>query len=582
MTEAAGFQAVGVFRVQPCSVFSKRRSPASFYRCAIRLAALALALIAASPARAAPHDELTIGVTQFPATLNPAIDSMAAKSYVLGLALRPFTAYDADWKLVCLLCTQLPSIANGLAAPVDLGGGRKGVDITYTIRPDAKWGDGVPVTTADVQFTYQVGRDPRSAVSNAELYRRITSIDVKDDKTFTMHVDKLTFDYAAIDDFVLLPAHIEQAAFADPAQYRRRTRYVTDPTNSGLYNGPYRIAEVTPGSDVVLAPNRYWPGPPAPFRRITVRAIENTAALEANLLSGGIDMIAGELGLPVDEALAFEKAHGDSFRVIYKPGLTFEHVDLNLARPPLGDRRVRQALLWALDRAAIGRSLFAGRQPVADSFVNPLDRGYSAATPHYRYDPARAASLLDAAGWHATRGGVRHDAEGRPLSLELMTTAGNRSRELIEQVLQSQWRQLGVDVRLKNQPARVLFGETLPHRQFDMALYAWISAPENVPRSIFHSHEIPDAANGYAGQNVAGFKDAGMDRLIDAAEVELDPEKRQGLWAQMQRLYAAALPSLPLYFGSQVFVLPKWLKGVRPTGNQSPTTLWVTDWSAQP
>ena len=96
-------------------------------------------------------------------------------------------------------------------------------------------------------FTYEVGRNRQSAISNAELYRRITGIDVKDDKTFTMHFDKLTFDYAAINDFVVLPAHIERPAFADPAQYRVQTRYATDPTNPGLYNGPYRISEVATG-----------------------------------------------------------------------------------------------------------------------------------------------------------------------------------------------------------------------------------------------------------------------------------------------------------------------------------------------
>jgi len=64
-----------------------------------------------------------------------------------------------------------------------------------------------------VRFTYEVGRNPQSGVSNAELYRRITGIDVKDDRTFTLHVDKLTFDYAAIHDFMLLPAHIERDAF---------------------------------------------------------------------------------------------------------------------------------------------------------------------------------------------------------------------------------------------------------------------------------------------------------------------------------------------------------------------------------
>lgn len=548
---------------------------------ALRVVALALLVLRAMPAAAAGHDALTIGITQFPATLNPNLDAMAAKSYVLGLALRPFTVYDADWKLVCLLCTKLPTIANGLAVPVDLGHGKKGIDITYTIRPDAKWGDGVPVTTKDVLFTYEVGKNKKSGVADAELYRRITKIDVKNDKTFTLHLDKLTFDYAAINDFVLLPAHLERAAFADPAQYRLRTRYNTDPANPGLYNGPYRISAVSRGVSVTLVPNRYWAGPPPPFQRITVRTIENTAALEANLLSGTIDMISGELGLPLGEALAFDEQHGGAFRVIYKPGLIFEHVDVNLARPTLADPRVRRALLLGIDRQAISKYLFAGKQPVADSFVNPLDPAYSAAIPRYPYDPAKAARLLDDSGWHTGDGGARRNASGERLSLTLMTTAGDHTRELVEQVLQSQWEKLGIDVRLKNQPARVLFGDTLPHRRFDLAMYAWISAPENVPRSSLDSQEIPSAANNYSGQNAGGFANPEMDRLIDALETELDPKKRKELWQSAQRLYASLLPSLPLYFRSQAFVLPQWLTGVRPTGNQYPTTLWVTGWAVR-
>ena len=79
-----------------------------------------------------------------------------------------------------------------------------------------------------------------------------------------------------------------------------------------------------------------------------------------------------------------------------------------------------------------------------------------------------------------------------------------------------------------------------------------------------------------------GFTSPEMDRLIDAAEIELDPAKRKALWARMQRIYATELPSLPLYFRSNVFVLPKWLSGIRPTGNQYPTTLWITNWTATP
>ena len=103
--------------------------------------------------------------------------------------------------------------------------------------------------------------------------------------------------------------------------------------------------------------------------------IENTAALEANLLSGAIDMIAGELGLTLDQALAFEPRYGARYQLIFKPGLIYEHIDLNLDNPSLADPRVRRALILALDRQAISEQLFAGRQPVADASVSPLDWG---------------------------------------------------------------------------------------------------------------------------------------------------------------------------------------------------------------
>jgi peptide/nickel transport system substrate-binding protein len=542
---------------------------------------LAILLLTTSAAVARPADELAIGVIQFPATLHPSINAMTAKSYVLGMVRRPLTTYDAQWHLVCMLCVELPTIENGRAVPFDLGGGKRGIRLTYTLRPDARWGDGVPVDTGDVLFTYEVGRNPKSGIGNSELYRRITHIAVKDAKTFTVEMDKLTFDYAALDDFELLPAHLERAAFADPTQYRFRTLYDTDSTNPGLYFGPYRITELASGSHIVLEPNPTWWGDKPAFRRIVVWAVENTAALEANLLAGGLDMVAGELGFSLDQALAFEKRHGDRFTVLYKPSLSFEHAELNLDNPVLADKRVRQALLYGVDRDAISKQLFAGRQPVAASSVSPLDWVYTDDVAHYPYDPAKARALLDAAGWRGEDGGVRRNAAGDKLTLDLATTAGNRIRELVEQVLQSQWRDIGVELHLKNQPARVLFGESVTRRDFTMALFAWTSAPENVPRTTLRSDEIPTAETGWRGQNYAGFKSADADRLIDAIEIELDRDRRAALWHRLQALYAEELPALPLYFRADAYVLPKWLKGVTPTGHQYPTTLWIEQWRVE-
>lgn len=546
----------------------------------VLLLVFGLLLAAASAAAAATRadDELSIGVTQYASTLNPVIDQMFIKDYVLGAVDRPLVTYDADWKLVCMLCTELPSFENGRAKKVDLGNGKTGVAVTFTLQPNARWGDGVPVTSDDAVFSYALGKNPLVPVADAKVYQRIVKIEATDPKTFVITLDRLTFDYvAALQSFYILPAHLERAAFADPAQYRFRTLYDTDPTNPGLYDGPYRIAELVPGSHIVLERNPDWYGQRPYFRRVVIWTVENTAALEANLLAGGLDMVAGELGFSLDEGLAFESRHGGAFALLYKPGLSYEHIDLNFDNPILADLRVRQALLYGIDRKAISDEIFAGRDPVADSFVPPLDPAYSKAVPHYGYDPQKARALLDQAGWQAGSDGIRHK-DGAPLTLELATTSGNRTREMIEQVLQAQWRQIGIDIRLKNQPARVLIGDTASHRKFQMAMFAWIGAPEEVPRSELSSSQIPSAQNGWSGENFGGFSNPEADRLLDAIEDELDTTKRLDLWRQLQVLYAEQLPALPLYFRADPFVLPKWLEGVTPTGHDAPSTLWIENW----
>ena len=541
---------------------------------------LAAALTGPPAARAGGSGELKIGLTQFPSTLHPNIDSMLAKNYVLAMTARPITVYDQEWQLICMLCTELPTLENGLAKKEPLPEGGEGMALTYTLQPEATWGDGTPVTTKDVVFTWEVGRNLESGVTNSELYKRILGVDVIDDKTFTMHVDRVTFEYNAINDFRLVPAHIERPIFeAGPTEYRNRTAYDSDPTNPGLAFGPYRVVEIVKGSHVALEPNPTWWGEAPAFDRITVRTIENTPALEANLLSGSIDMIAGELGLTIDQALAFEKRHGEDYQVIYKPGLVYEHIDLQLENPILQDVRVRHALLYAIDRDALNDRLFGGKQPPADTSVSPLDKVHSDDIRRYPFDPSKAAALLDEAGWSEIKNGVRHNAAGEPLTLEFMTTAGNRTRELVQQVLQNQWKQIGIDARIRNEPARVYFGETLDQRKHKaLAMFAWSSSPENVPRSILHSEEIPTEANGWSGQNYTAYKNPEMDDLLDRTERELDFEKRKGLWARIQQIYAEDLPVLPLYWRANTFVLPNWLEGVRPTGHQYTTTLWVEEW----
>ena len=164
-----------------------------------------------------------------------------------------------------------------------------------------------------------------------------------------------------------------------------------------------------------------------------------------------------------------------------------------------------------------------------------------------------------------------------------MTTAGNRTRELVEQVLQSQWRKIGVDVRIKNEPARVLFGETMPHRRFDLAMYAWISAPGKRaaldPAFGARSRARP---TGSPARTRRASENPEMDRLIDALEIELDRRSGRAMWAELQRLYATELPSLPLYFRSDCVHPAEMARAAcgRPA-TSTPSTLWITEWSVQ-
>ncbi len=181
---------------------------------------------------ATAKDDLVIGITQFPSTFNPLIESMMAKSYILAMTRRPLTTYDKDWQLVCLLCTKLPTVENGLAVREPLPDGKQGIAITVTLQPGATWGDGTPVTTRDVVFTWEVGRHPKSGVGNFECYRRILRVDAEDERTFTLHVDRVTYDYNDLSGFTLLPAHLKSGPFADPLECRHRTRFDTDTANA--------------------------------------------------------------------------------------------------------------------------------------------------------------------------------------------------------------------------------------------------------------------------------------------------------------------------------------------------------------
>jgi peptide/nickel transport system substrate-binding protein len=111
-----------------------------------------------------------------------------------------------------------------------------------------------------------------------------------------------------------------------------------------------------------------------------------------------------------------------------------------------------------------------------------------------------------------------------------------------------------------------------------MMMYAWSSNVTESPLRTLGSGQIPTAANNYGGSNYIAFSDPKMDADIAAAERELDPAKQKVLWADMQHIYADAIPVLPLFFRAEAHVTPIWLKGYVPTGQADGTSVFSENW----
>ena len=265
--------------------------------------------------------------------------------------------------------------------------------------------------------------------------------------------------------------------------------------------------------------------------------------------------------------------------MIFEDGMTYEHIDFNLKNPILQDKNVRKALFYAIDRDKITQALFENRQKKALTYFHPRDVYYTENVTKYDFDPKKAESLLDAAGWTKNPTTGFREKNGQKLALSIMTTAGNKTRELVEGVLKEQWRQVGVDVAINNEPARVFFGETVKKGAYPgMAMFAWVSSPDNPPRSTLHSSEIPTEKNGYSGQNGNSWSVKRVDEILDATAVEFDVDKRKKLMEELMQIYADEAPTIPLFMRAEIAIVPTNLAGFDVTGHQFPSTLSVEKW----
>jgi peptide/nickel transport system substrate-binding protein len=489
----------------------------------------------------ASNDLLIVGYDREPDTLNR-FSTHILEDIQAGV-VEGLTVTDEKMNILPLLAAEVPTPENGGVSLRPDGG----MDVTWKLRPNVTWHDGTPFTSADVKFTVEAINDPNYNPESTDGFDRISSVDTPDPLTAIVHYKEVYAPYAL--QFVrgALPRHVLQGRDIDRAN---------DYNRAPLGTGPYRVAEWKSGEYIRLerVPT-YWRGSEYPrIRQLLFRFIPNTNTRINQLKSGEVHVV---VTFPWDKHREVEAIPGV---VVHRtPGNAYEHVTLNARRiAAFRDVRVRQALMHAVDRELIVRSILDGLAPVTHGAIQPGSWAYTDDVTKYAFDPARARALLDEAGWHAAGSGVRQK-DGASLAFALITQAGFAVRESVAQVLQRQFREVGVDMKVQLVDGTSISGLWF-EGNFDAMLHWWQMPADPELTLFFAADRVPPH-----GRNINYFDDAEVTRLAYAADRTVEISERRRLLGLAQQRIAALVPELPLYSVTKLDAIPATLRGF--TGN---------------
>ncbi|HZU72597.1 MAG TPA: ABC transporter substrate-binding protein [Acidimicrobiales bacterium] len=433
--------------------------------------------------------------------------------------------------------------------------------VTYTISPKAKWSDGQPITSADFQYTWDQiahGKD----IYSTQGYSDISSVD-----TPSPNVAVATFikpyapwkDLFGADGFGILPSHILKGQDRDAAM---KNGY----TWSG---GPWMMPANgwVKGQSITLVPNPNYYAQKPYLDKVVFQIITDTSSEAKAYQTGQFMMIYPQPQVTLAQTV--KNLPNSNFKVY--ESLNFEGVWFNLQKPPLNDINVRQALGYATDRDLIVSQLFGPIDPslkaLEDGMSPGLTKYYQSNFSKYKLDLTKVDSLMKASGWAKNAAGY-WAKNGQEADLTVKSTAGNARRELMEQILQSQWKTAGFNLTVANEQSGTLFGQDLPGGNFQIGIYAQTPTspdPSNSGCIIFCTVNIPGPANQNSGENWDRVSDPSLDNSFGPADTELNDATRTSEVQKGQQALANLVPFLPLDPLPSVLVWSSKVQG--PVGN---------------
>jgi peptide/nickel transport system substrate-binding protein len=427
-----------------------------------------------------------------------------------------------------------------------------GLEITFKLRDDIHFSDGVPITSDDVIFTYETVMNPRvDAATVAQQYVDVEKVVRIDDKQVRFIMKRpffKTLDNLSFMDIGIYPKHIYK--FDDPAKFNER---ISSPVGSG----PFVFEKWDVGREIVLNRNEsYWGAKPK-FKKVVYKFITNTVACLQALRAGDIDLMIPEPDQFSD--LGSDESFKEKFYYLqyYEPRVPFFYVGWNIDTPCFSDKRVRLAMTSIIDREKIISQLLKGSGKIISG---PFYSGGSQSDQEIKpwpYDPQMAKESLDQAGWVDTDGDGIRDKNGVPFRFKFMYNSSNTLYVRLAKLLKDEASKIGVDVVADPYEWSVLLPR-LTGRKFEAMVMGWGGDVIDDPYQIFHSSQIGNGASNYVG-----FRNKEADRLMDQARMTLDESERNNLYHRLHWILHEEQPYTFLFERPEMRLLDKRFRNVK-------------------
>ena len=494
---------------------------------------------------------LRIADVSEPDQFNPLLSTMDLVEGLSSLVYSYLVIADDHGKLIGDLATEVPTLANG-------GISKDGRTVTYHLRKDVLWHDGVRFTSHDVKWTWSAVVNPRNNVFHREGYSEVASIATPDDLTVVVHLKRryppfVTQFFTTLQEGAksILPMHllatlpnINQAPF----------------NAAPIGTGPFKFARWDRGRGITLVANEnYFRGRPK-LDRIEFLVIPDDNTILAQVKSHDVDFVVSPPGSMLEQ---FRGLDGVTTDLAPWSGQTI--FLLNNARPGLRDVVVRRAIARAIDIDSIVSKITHGVGERAYDIIPPIALGY-VKNPPYLYDPAAARAMLDAAGWKVGADGVRAKGTER-LDFVMSGIAGSANSRALAVQIQSWLHDVGIGMTIRNYPYNVVFAYDGPiiSGKYDFAYYSETLNYDPDSLTYLGCDRFPPK-----GENSFRYCDPIVDAGERAGLTVDDPKKRAAIYSSVERRVHETIPYIPLYELRRLSVRNSDMKGYRPSPTIAP------------